>query len=49
MRHHRLYKAYGDNMWNFTVRGLLVPYLQGIQDLLSSRRTAAAAAAVSMM
>jgi hypothetical protein len=40
-RHHRLYKAYGDNMWNFTVRGLLVPHLEGIQDLLSSRETAA--------
>jgi len=25
LRHHRLFKAYGDNMWNFTVRGLLIP------------------------
>ena len=26
-RHHRLFKAYDNNMWNFTVRGLLVPHL----------------------
>ena len=40
LRHHRLFKAYGDNMWNFTVRGLLIPHLEGIDDLLSSRETA---------
>ena len=39
-RHHRLFQAYGNNMWNFTVRGLLVPHLEGIHHLLSSKKTA---------
>ena len=29
LRHHRLFKAYGDNMRNFTVRGLLNPIWKG--------------------
>lgn len=39
-RHHRLFKEYGNNMWNFTVRGLLVPYLEGLDNLFSSSETA---------
>ena len=35
-RHHRLFKAYGNNMWNFTV----IPHLEGIHHLLSSKETA---------
>ena len=41
-RHHRLFKAYGSNMWNFTVRGLLIPNLEGIEEFLMSKETACA-------
>ena len=34
-----MFKAYRDT-WNFTVRGRLIPHLEGIDDLLSSRETA---------
>lgn len=40
-RHHRLFTMYGDNMWNFTVRGMIVPYLEGLEELFSSKETAA--------
>ena len=39
-RHHRLFKAYGSNMCNFTVRGMLIPNLDGIEELLMSTETA---------
>jgi len=39
-RHHRLYKVLGPKMWNFTVRGLLVPKLLGIDHLFQSEETA---------
>jgi hypothetical protein len=39
-RHHRLFKTLGPKMWNFTVRGLLVPDLSEIENLFSSKETA---------
>lgn len=39
-RHHRLFKLLGPKMWNFTVRGLLVPKMDGIEDLFQSKETA---------
>jgi hypothetical protein len=39
-RHHRLFKAYGENMWNFTVRGLLIPCLDNLEDLFVCKETA---------
>ena len=39
-RHHRLFKMYGANMWNFTVRGLLIPVIDGIGHLFSCKETA---------
>jgi hypothetical protein len=39
-RHHRLFKILGQNMWNFTVRGLLIPDLSGIENLFASKETA---------
>jgi hypothetical protein len=31
--HHRLFKAYQENMWNFTGQGILIPNIDGIEDL----------------
>ena len=39
-QHHRLFKTYGENMWNFTVRGLLIPRLGNIEDLFAMKETA---------
>jgi hypothetical protein len=39
-RHHRFFKAYGENMWNFTVRGLLIPRLDNLEDLFACKETA---------
>ena len=39
-RHHRLFKTYGENMWNFTARGLLIPRLDNIEDLFAMKETA---------
>ena len=39
-RHHRLFRVLGPNMWNFTVRGLFVPNLSGINYLFESKETA---------
>jgi len=39
-RHHRLFKVLGPKMWNFTVRGLLVPKIDGIEHLFESKETA---------
>ena len=39
-QHHRLFKDYGDSMWNFTVRGLVRPYLDSLDKLFSSKETA---------
>ena len=38
-RHHRLFKIKGPKMWNFTVRGLLVPNLSEIEHLFQSEET----------
>ena len=38
--HHRLFKMYGANMWNITVRGLLIPEIDGIGHLFSCKETA---------
>jgi hypothetical protein len=34
-RHHRLFKVLGQTMWNFTVRGAIIPNCNGIEHLLS--------------
>ena len=39
-RHHRLFNLLGPKMWNFTVRGLLIPNVDGIEDLFNSKETA---------
>ena len=39
-RHHRLFKVYGENMWNFTARELLIPRLDDLEDLLKCKETA---------
>jgi hypothetical protein len=39
-RHHRLFNLLGPKMWNFTVRGLLVPNVDEVEDLLKSKETA---------
>ncbi|CAB4020812.1 BRCA1-associated RING domain 1 [Paramuricea clavata] len=39
-QHHRLFKAYGENMWNFTIRGLLIPRLDNLEDLFACKETA---------
>lgn len=39
-RHHRLFKVLGPKMWNFTVRGLLVPKIATIEHLFQSKETA---------
>jgi hypothetical protein len=39
-RHHRLFKVYGQNMWNFTVRGLFIPQTDEINHLFTCRETA---------
>ena len=33
-RHQRLFKVLGPKMWNFTVRGAIIPNCEGIQHLL---------------
>lgn len=38
--HHRLFNVLGPKMWNFTVRGLLVPTLSEINHLFKSKETA---------
>ncbi len=39
-RHHRLFKAYGQNMWNFTVRSLFIPQYDEINHLFTCKETA---------
>ena len=39
-RHHHLFRVLGPNMWNFTVRGLFVQNLSGIDYLFESKETA---------
>ena len=38
-RHHRLFKLPKVNMWNFTVRGLLIPDTRGIEDSFTEPMT----------
>ena len=38
-RHHRLFKGPTMKMWNFTVRGLLNPNTEGIEELFKDTRT----------
>ena len=38
-RYHRLFKDLGSNMWNFTGKGLLIPNIEGIEDLFLHRET----------
>ena len=39
-RHHRLFKVYGENMWSFTARVLLIPRLDNVADLFACKDTA---------
>ena len=39
-QHHCLFKVLGPKMWNFTVRGLLVPKIDDIEHLFESKETA---------
>jgi hypothetical protein len=39
-QHHRLFKDYGDSMWNFTVRGAVRPCINCLEKLFSSKETA---------
>lgn len=39
-RHHHLFKLLGPKMWNFTVRGLLVPKIDEVEYLFQSEQTA---------
>lgn len=36
-RHLRLFKSVGSTMWNFTVRAVLVPNLEGLEHILSDK------------
>ena len=38
-RHYRLFQKYGEHMWNFTGRGLLVPRLDKIEHLFQCKET----------
>ena len=33
-RHHRIYKILGPTMWNFTVRGAIIPNCDGVCDMI---------------
>jgi hypothetical protein len=35
-RHHRICKVLGPTMWNFTVRGAIIPNCDGVHDLLDN-------------
>ena len=37
--HHRLFDPLGPKMWNFTVRGFVIPNVNGIEDLFNSNET----------
>ena len=39
-RHFRLSKSMGPNMWNFTVRGAIIPDISEITDLITEKETA---------
>jgi hypothetical protein len=39
-RHIRLSKSPGPNMWNFTVRGAIIPDVSEITDLMTEKETA---------
>lgn len=39
-RHHRLFRGYGQNMWNFTVRGVFIPDIEDIRHLFTCSDTA---------
>lgn len=39
-RHFRLAKSQGPNMWNFTVRGAIIPDISRITDLMTVKETA---------
>ena len=38
-RHHRLLKSASPKMWNFTVRGAIIPNCDDIKELLSTKET----------
>ena len=33
-RHHRIFKILGPTMWNFTVRGAIIPNCDGVCDMI---------------
>lgn len=38
-RHHRLFKTASPKMWNFTVRGAIIPNTNGLDELLQTKET----------
>ena len=38
-RHHRLFKSASPKMWNFTVRGTIIPNCSGVKELLNNRES----------
>ncbi len=38
-RHHRLFKTVSPKMWNFTVRGAIIPNCSGLEELLQNKDT----------
>ena len=36
-KYHRLFHVIGPNMWNFTGRGILIPNISGLENILSCR------------
>ena len=39
-KYHRLFRTFGQKMWNFTGRGILIPNLTGIEELFTEKVTA---------
>ena len=39
-RHLRLFKSLGPKMWNFTVRGAIIPDISEIEELMMCKETA---------
>ena len=39
-RHLRLFKSLGPKMWNFTVRGAIIPDISEIEELMTCKETA---------
>ena len=38
-KYHRLFHVFGPKMWNFPGRGILIPSISGLENILSCRET----------